>query len=620
MNSISILAGTILLTGIPILLTFRLMRGHVGEMPRLLLSSLIGYAIFAGSSVSVTHVMGVTLSRDWTQGGILFAGSWAALLIVWAADEGRDLPPDQRTPPDHWPSGLLGRHWRGEVPLWGALWIICLSLTPAAFSFAAANAAALDLDLSIDEATYYRSLWVIAALQTGLVLWALTGLRRAAARRTRQFEGHGLRALPARFVGLFASLGLVAAVPFALATGLVLTYRNYRLWANPPIIHPDAIRAVREGIEIVVEGDFIPGLARRFATFLKGASNARVVHLKSDGGSALEALRFARLIREMGLDTYVRDRCNSACTLAFAAGRNRYISEGASFGFHTPAFEPLRAFAIPEGPLSAGMMRWYYRLVDVDDRLVAKAIETPFESVYIPSREELLRTRFVTDVVGPDRFAASGWSIVDRASAVKFLENGIPPLKIVADRHPETFDAILERMRSDYLIGKSPREIFAEVGTRLNDFFEPLMDVADDRSLRAYIALLSETGLEAIGKRGMKTCTAIFDRFPDLYALPLTSPASKSRRDLVAAALLLGPKKGHPSDADRKERAFNRFIAHAGGRVDGRILRRPPTPSTFGYRPTATCWSWLAAVDIALELDDATLGDLVRYWRGRTRR
>ena len=60
----------------------------------------------------------------------------------------------------------------------------------------------------------------------------------------------------------------------------------------------------------------------------------RVVHLDSPGGRVGEGKKLHALIRAHKLDTYVETSCQSACTLAFTAGRERILLKGATLGFH----------------------------------------------------------------------------------------------------------------------------------------------------------------------------------------------------------------------------------------------------------------------------------------------
>jgi hypothetical protein len=99
---------------------------------------------------------------------------------------------------------------------------------------------------------------------------------------------------------------------------------------------PFAITVLRRGTEIEFRGAILPGATRMLAEFLRGpGKGARVLHLISPGGSVVEGLGMAALVRRHRLETYARaGQCDSACTFVFLAGRERHLRSGrAKLGF-----------------------------------------------------------------------------------------------------------------------------------------------------------------------------------------------------------------------------------------------------------------------------------------------
>jgi len=95
---------------------------------------------------------------------------------------------------------------------------------------------------------------------------------------------------------------------------------------------------MRDGTEAEISGGFKYGLTDDFSKILLASRQIKVVHLDSVGGRLGEGEKLFKLIRERGLTTYVSSKCMSACTLAFAGGRERYLLKSASLGFHKGAF------------------------------------------------------------------------------------------------------------------------------------------------------------------------------------------------------------------------------------------------------------------------------------------
>jgi hypothetical protein len=92
-----------------------------------------------------------------------------------------------------------------------------------------------------------------------------------------------------------------------------------------------------EGLVVSLMGDIAKGDSARFTSFWRSLPATPVVLLlDSAGGSVGEARDMAELIHGSKVATAVLDnhRCDSACFLLFAAGRQRYAAPGVSIGVH----------------------------------------------------------------------------------------------------------------------------------------------------------------------------------------------------------------------------------------------------------------------------------------------
>jgi hypothetical protein len=89
--------------------------------------------------------------------------------------------------------------------------------------------------------------------------------------------------------------------------------------------------SVQRRAEVVtIEGRLSRGDHLRFEEALKDAG-VKLIALDSGGGDIYTAFRIARLVRRLGLSTFLdasKARCQSACTLIFAAGIERYYVNG----------------------------------------------------------------------------------------------------------------------------------------------------------------------------------------------------------------------------------------------------------------------------------------------------
>lgn len=91
---------------------------------------------------------------------------------------------------------------------------------------------------------------------------------------------------------------------------------------------------VSNATTVMVEGEFNWDLRRAFLNTIEAYPSVNAVVLNSDGGLVFVGRALALTIAELGFSTRVEDRCHSACTIAFVAGKTRSIASGAKLGFH----------------------------------------------------------------------------------------------------------------------------------------------------------------------------------------------------------------------------------------------------------------------------------------------
>ena len=160
-----------------------------------------------------------------------------------------------------------------------------------------------------------------------------------------------------------------------------------------PVAESGLVRALPGGTVIEISGALIGPLGEQFSAVLEQTPNARRVRLDSVGGVIATALEIQSQILARGLETEVRNICNSACTIAFLGGKRRYAMRGARIGFH-------RASAADMHVSSADLMvRGLYLHAGVTEDFVAKVLDTPHDSMWFPPIAALLKSGFVSAVL-----------------------------------------------------------------------------------------------------------------------------------------------------------------------------------------------------------------------------
>jgi hypothetical protein len=159
------------------------------------------------------------------------------------------------------------------------------------------------------------------------------------------------------------------------------------------------IRVMRNGTEAEISGGIGWGITAHFRKILDESPQIGVVHLYSNGGFTDEGIRLFSLIKERGLNTYVSSICQSACTLAFVGGRERFLAKGATLGFHRGTSghsddETTQFFLFSQAGFGSEFIR--------------RVVATPSSEMWRPSADELLRANVITAVVDRGAFAPSG--------------------------------------------------------------------------------------------------------------------------------------------------------------------------------------------------------------------
>lgn len=225
---------------------------------------------------------------------------------------------------------------------------------------------------------------VLCAVASLFALWQLW-LIVAAARRTIR-EGGSLR---------FASLAIGGAALGAAAIAGILHLKAVPQLAEMWDIHhgDERLSDLRvivsdQGRALIIDGTLGMAAAVQVKAVLDQNAAVRTVVMGGPGGRVGPAYQIARLIRTRGLDTRVERRCYSACTVMFLGGVRRSVGPRGELGFHRLSFpgmddaeladanRQLRDFMSFAGQVSAPFVR--------------KVMQTPSESIWIPTTEELL--------------------------------------------------------------------------------------------------------------------------------------------------------------------------------------------------------------------------------------
>lgn len=157
-----------------------------------------------------------------------------------------------------------------------------------------------------------------------------------------------------------------------------------------------------DGLALTINGGIRFGLAEDMRNALDGWPEVRTVILNSPGGRLGAAETAAQLIEEKGLNTFVKEDCESACTRVFVAGKERYLLEHATLGFH--------GSSVTKPVLGDGLIKWIadqvtvrqYMRDGIDREFMEHAVSIAPASMWFPTHDQLFAAHVITAVVGID--------------------------------------------------------------------------------------------------------------------------------------------------------------------------------------------------------------------------
>jgi len=420
--------------------------------------------------------------------------------VTAAGDNGSGLPPPPPFPSPPPPlsgtseSGsrnFIVRHWRGGFSLGMAYWGISVLTNVVVAILVALIGAAFSLEKGYVPVQIFWalvSIWTLIGVST---IWQVVGTWRAASNHAakRIAIGKGTGWAIAAKVAL--AIGVLSAVGQFLSTGAPQIRAIYEIAFNDdPTIPPYSLRVMRNGTEIEIVGGFKYGLTSDFERVLKASPRIRVVHLHSIGGRIGEAKRLFDVVRRAGMSTYVSSSCQSACTLAFAAGKERWIATTGRLGFHSPAFPGMTTSDFAET-----VADWKSVMVSqgIERAFADRALAVPNSDMWRPTLQELVSARVVTSISDGSQFAISGYgSSVTKESVGEQLAKNISTIGALKERFPGKFVEMRDAFFDGYQTGQPEAVLVASMRAKLVPIIKSLKAKADDAVIIDYARILVE--------------------------------------------------------------------------------------------------------------------------------
>src|SRR5262249_16486954 len=186
-----------------------------------------------------------------------------------------------------------------------------------------------------------------------------------------------------------------------------------------------------------------------------------------------------------GLTTYVSSKCMSACTLAFAGGRERYLRQGAVLGFHKGAFPGTDDDSFDDN------QRAIFARAGFEPQFISKALSTPNSDMYKPELSVLMAAHVITDVTDGSQFAISGMKMdLSKEDIALSLSKAMPVYQAMRERFPKTYDNFIDDFHQNIMRGKSEAETIENARAKLIPFLRQLIPLSDDDVIVDYARVL----------------------------------------------------------------------------------------------------------------------------------
>jgi hypothetical protein len=312
---------------------------------------------------------------------------------------------------------------------------------------------------------------------------------------------------------------------------------------DDPHIPPYSIRVMNDGSEAEIAGGIKYGLTSDFAKILDASRGVRVVHLDSVGGRIGEGEKLNALIKSRGLDTYVDAKCLSACTLAYVAGYQRILKQGAQLGFHRASFAG-------EDQLDDSLERSVYIAAGISRAFIDRALATKNSDMWTPSAADLLSAGVITAVSSGDEYAMAGGGSVTRDDWDNGLQKASPVYGVLKEKYPDSYKEILDTFVDGAMKGAPQAQVIGQARAKLNGLIKTLVPYSDDDVLVDFGRLVVDQ-YRAIELQDSSACYRFASGQDDPTVIRMI-PGQLAQRELKLDAQILSSARKQYNSGDNE--------------------------------------------------------------------
>ena len=150
--------------------------------------------------------------------------------------------------------------------------------------------------------------------------------------------------------------------------------------------------------QLHVIGTMEIGILPAFKNMLQKHPELKTVAFNSSGGNVYQARGLAKMIESMELNTFVSEDCYSACTIAFVAGKMRYMSPKGKLGFHQ--YNMKSKMLNPRYNLEKEQAKdlTYFKSKIPDRIFLKKIFNAKNTDIWVPEHQDLLMSGVIHEI------------------------------------------------------------------------------------------------------------------------------------------------------------------------------------------------------------------------------
>lgn len=316
---------------------------------------------------------------------------------------------------------FIKRYWKGDISLPISYWIVNWVTAIVIFSLFSLLSLFINALTSFNPIIIFVSIGLAYLLLTLIIFWQTVGVIRSSINHIKNPNKVKIWGYLAMF---FVSLGILQNFNLYKTSFVPQLVSLFKIaFLDDPDIPEYKITVTENSTELKIDGGIKKGLLKDVKKIILRTPSIKTINLESLGGRQGVAIDFYKLINDRNFNTVTNKECLSACTIIFAAGKNRWIGVNGRLGFHSSAFE-----GMSEKDANKGLINIFLQInkdKQIPINFLKKTNDIPAKEMWYPSIDELKANNYITSKIS---LAKSSLKLMEQSlhNVYKVLKASLP--------------------------------------------------------------------------------------------------------------------------------------------------------------------------------------------------